>query len=125
MPPVSAGARETQPKESPCGSGAPASRSGADGGGIVAYASIFDREPDSYGDVVARGAFADTLEVWWESGRPIPLLFGHNMDDPDARKLVLEGRVTTRMSTFWLAPRKPDAVAHSPAVKRARLRHRW
>ena len=85
MPPVSAGARETQPKEGPWGTGAPASRAGADGGGIVADSSIFDREPDSYGDVVARGAFADTLEVWRESGRPIPLLFGHNMDDPDYR----------------------------------------
>ena len=53
------------------------------GGGITAYASTFDREPDSYGDVVAKGAFADTLRAWADSGRPIPLLFAHNMDDPD------------------------------------------
>ena len=51
------------------------------GGGITAYASTFDREPDSYGDVVAKGAFADTLRVWRDSGRPIPLLFAHNMDE--------------------------------------------
>lgn len=33
-------------------------------GGVVAYAATFDRESDSYGDVVAKGAFADTLRAW-------------------------------------------------------------
>ena len=47
------------------------------------YASTFDREPDSYGDVVAKGAFADTLKAHKDAGRRIPLLFGHVMDDPD------------------------------------------
>lgn len=47
------------------------------------YASTFDREPDSYGDVVAKGAFADTLKAHEDGGRRIPLLFGHVMDDPD------------------------------------------
>lgn len=53
------------------------------GGGFVGYAATFDREPDSYGDVIAKGAFADTLAAWEASGRPVPLLYGHNMDDPD------------------------------------------
>lgn len=52
-------------------------------GGFTGYAATFDREPDSYGDVIAKGAFAETLEAWKESGRPVPLLYGHNMDDPD------------------------------------------
>jgi HK97 family phage prohead protease len=47
------------------------------------YASTFDREPDSYGDVIAPGAFADTLKAFEDQGRRIPLLFGHVMDDPD------------------------------------------
>ena len=52
--------------------------------GIVeGYASPFDREPDSYGDVVAPGAFADTLARWAESGKPIPLLYGHSTEDPE------------------------------------------
>ena len=34
------------------------------GGYVTGYASTFDREPDCYGDVVAPGAFADTLERW-------------------------------------------------------------
>ena len=55
---------------------------GTAGGEIIAYASTFDRVPDSYGDVVARGAFTRTLQDWKASGNPIPLLFGHRTDDP-------------------------------------------
>ena len=62
--------------------------------GIVeGYASTFDREPDSYGDVIAKGAFARTLDEWrakGEGGLAIPLLYGHNTDDP----LHNIGRVT-------------------------------
>lgn len=53
-----------------------------DGGEIVAYAATFDRVPDSYGDIIAPGAFAKSLEEWGASGHPIPLLFGHRTDDP-------------------------------------------
>lgn len=49
---------------------------------IDAYASTFHREPDAYGDVIAKGAFSKTLQKWRDSGNPIPLLFGHNMEDP-------------------------------------------
>lgn len=54
----------------------------ADGGGVTGYAATFDREPDCYGDVIAPGAFADSLERWKEVGKPIPLLYGHNTQDP-------------------------------------------
>ncbi|NNO09620.1 HK97 family phage prohead protease [Corynebacterium sp. zg910] len=50
-------------------------------GRIEAYASVFDTV-DSYGDVVRRGAFADTLKEWSDSGKTIPLLYGHNFSDP-------------------------------------------
>ena len=53
-----------------------------DGGSITGYASTFDREPDSYGDVVAKGAFAKSLARWAEKGARIPFLFGHRTDDP-------------------------------------------
>lgn len=46
-----------------------------------AYASVFGNI-DSYGDVVAKGAFANTLQQWAESGNVIPALYGHNMGDP-------------------------------------------
>jgi len=54
-----------------------------DGGSVKGYASTFDREPDSYGDVVAKGAFEESLRHWESIGKPIPLLYGHNTDDPE------------------------------------------
>lgn len=54
-------------------------------GVVEGYASTFDRTPDSYGDVIARGAFARTLDEWRAkegAGLSIPLLYGHNTDDP-------------------------------------------
>lgn len=49
---------------------------------IIAYAATFHEEPDSYGDIIAPGAFTETLQKWEESNANIPLLFGHRMDDP-------------------------------------------
>lgn len=56
-----------------------------DGGTVEGYISTFDREPDSYGDVVAPGAFAATVADWAEKnarGLYLPLLYGHNTQDP-------------------------------------------
>lgn len=51
-------------------------------GEFVGYASVFGNK-DSYGDVVQKGAFANTLAEWERKGIPIPLLWGHNTADPD------------------------------------------
>jgi len=56
-----------------------------DGGIVKGYASTFDRDPDAYGDVVERGAFAKSLERWKAlntEGKFIPLLWGHDTEDP-------------------------------------------
>lgn len=56
-----------------------------DGGIVKGYAATFVREPDSYGDVIAPGAFAKSLERWealYAEGKRIPLLYGHQMGDP-------------------------------------------
>lgn len=53
-----------------------------DGGTITGYAATWDREPDSYGDVVAKGAFEETLKAWGERDAHIPFLFWHRYDDP-------------------------------------------
>ena len=56
-----------------------------DGGIVKGYASTFDRDPDSYGDVVAPGAFAKSLDRWNQlnqEGKYIPLLWGHDTEDP-------------------------------------------
>jgi HK97 family phage prohead protease len=52
-------------------------------GEFIVYPSTFTKTPDSYGDIVAPGAFLDDLEAWKESGNVIPGLYGHRMDDPD------------------------------------------
>ena len=52
-------------------------------GEFLAYPSTFTRTPDSYGDVVAKGAFADTIDEWKQSGKTMPVMYGHRMDDPD------------------------------------------
>ena len=57
-------------------------KAGESAGEFVGYASTWTRTPDSYGDVVARGAFAATLADWEARGLPIPVLWGHRMDDP-------------------------------------------
>lgn len=56
-----------------------------DGGIVKGYASTFDRDPDAYGDVVAPGAFAKSLDRWQQlnqEGKYIPLLWGHDTEDP-------------------------------------------
>lgn len=52
-------------------------------GEFIAYPSTFTRHPDCYGDVVAPGAFLDSITRWKESGNTMPVLYGHRMDDPD------------------------------------------
>ena len=39
-------------------------------GGFVGYAATFDRKPDTYGDAIAKGAFAGTIRAWANSSRP-------------------------------------------------------
>ena len=56
---------------------------GLEEGQFLVYPSTFTREPDSYGDVVAKGAFLDDIKAWAESGNVLPGLFGHRFDDPD------------------------------------------
>ena len=55
---------------------------GLEDGQFSAYASVFGNK-DSYGDVIVPGAFAETLSAWEGSGQFIPVLFGHQMSDPD------------------------------------------
>lgn len=52
-------------------------------GEFLVYPSTFTREPDAYGDVVAKGAFLDDIAAWKNSGNVLPGLYGHRMDDPD------------------------------------------
>ena len=53
----------------------------ADNGTITGYASTWTREPDSYGDIVAKGAFAESIENIKAAGKVLPLLYNHDNEE--------------------------------------------
>ena len=55
-------------------------KSAEDSGTISGYFSTYDREPDSYGDIIAPGAFTETIKKREESGHPFPLCWNHDLD---------------------------------------------
>lgn len=55
-------------------------KSDGDSGTINGYFSTYDRIPDSYGDVIAPGAFTETIKKREKSGHPFPLCWNHDLD---------------------------------------------
>lgn len=53
----------------------------APNGTITGYAATWIREPDSWGDVVAKGAFAESIAAIEAEGRVLPLLWNHEAGD--------------------------------------------
>lgn len=51
-----------------------------DNGEVEGYASTWTKDPDSYGDIVIRGAFKETLEKRVKTGHPFPLCYGHDLN---------------------------------------------
>lgn len=51
---------------------------GLEEGEFIVYPSTFTREPDSYGDVVAKGAFLDSIKAWKTSGDVMPGMYLHD-----------------------------------------------
>lgn len=49
-------------------------------GEVEGYASTWTTQPDSYGDIVVKGAFTETLKKREETGHPFPLCFNHDLD---------------------------------------------
>lgn len=49
-------------------------------GTISGYFSTYDRIPDSYGDVIEKGAFTDTIKAREASGHPFPLCWNHDLN---------------------------------------------
>jgi HK97 family phage prohead protease len=54
----------------------------AEAGTIEGYASVFGGSPDSYGDVIAPGAFAESLAKHRREGTFPIMLWGHNSSEP-------------------------------------------
>jgi HK97 family phage prohead protease len=77
-------------------------------GTISGYFSTYDRIPDCYGDVIAPGAFTETIKKRKESGHPFPLCWNHNLDmiigmvDPDDIKDTEKGPLMT--ASFFNTP---------------------
>lgn len=53
----------------------------ADDGSFNGYGSVWD-VVDSYGEIVARGAFTDSLAEITKKGRPVPILWQHRSGEP-------------------------------------------
>ncbi|KQT08519.1 peptidase U35 [Methylobacterium sp. Leaf399] len=73
-----------------------------DGGEFEGYGSTFGGEPDAYGDVIAPGAYADTLAVHKSRGTMPKLFWQHDPSQPigkwvdaseDDRGLLLRGKL--------------------------------
>ena len=47
-------------------------------GKVAGFFSTYDKEPDSYGDIIEPGAFTETIEKRKATGHPFPLCFNHD-----------------------------------------------
>lgn len=83
-------------------------KSADDTGTITGYFSTYDRIPDSYGDVIAKGAFTETIRKRKESGHPFPLCWNHDLNqiigsvDPDNIEDTEKGPLMT--ASFFNTP---------------------
>ena len=50
----------------------------AENGQITGYAATWIREPDSYGDIIAKGAFEECIQALKDEGKVIPFLWNHD-----------------------------------------------
>lgn len=66
-----------------------AAAKGDEPGTITGYASVFD-VIDSYGDIIAPGAFTRTIAAWKAKGRPVPVLWQHDTYKPIGATLEID-----------------------------------
>ena len=76
----------------------------ADDGTFIGYGSTFGGEPDAYGEVIAKGAFGETLKQHKKAGTAPKLLWQHWPDEPigvyeevkeDDKGLFVRGKLDT------------------------------
>jgi len=71
---------------------------------VSGYGSTFGGEPDSYGDIIAEGAYTETLKAWNSGKRgPLQIFWNHNPDQvigkwvglaEDRKGLLVTGELT-------------------------------
>lgn len=54
----------------------------SDDGTFTGYGSVFGGDPDSYGELVAKGAFTESLAELAAKGRVVPVLWQHRSSEP-------------------------------------------
>lgn len=73
-----------------------------DDGTFTGYGSVFGGKADSYGDIIANGAFQKTLSEGGRNGTGVAMLWQHNSDQPigvytdiheDSKGLSLSGKI--------------------------------
>lgn len=82
-------------------------------GEFIVYPSTFTKEPDSYGDVIAKGAFLDSIEQWKESGDVMPGMYLH-----DPNQIVAEAIEMGEDDHGWWVKGRFDEDDHSQKVYR-------
>lgn len=91
---------------------------------FTGYASTFEGPPDSYGDVVAPGAFAKSIQFHREQNTVPAMLWAHDMQEPigrwielaeDAKGLRVTGKFTlgTKRGSEAYELAKDNAIAMS------------
>jgi HK97 family phage prohead protease len=93
-----------------------------DDGTFSGYASVFGNV-DSYGEIVAPGAFADSLKLIAASGDPLPVLWQHNADQPIGGSDVLaEDDHGLKTDGFLIVDAVPLAAQAHALLKRRVVR---
>lgn len=78
---------------------------------VAGYASTWGGEPDSYGDIVARGAFVDSL-----AKRKTRLLWQHDMGEPIGKQISLEEDDKGLFGRWSIVPTDVGTKAHQLLV---------
>jgi len=89
-----------------------------DTGVFSGYASVFGNE-DTYGEIVAPGAFAESIAKIMASGDPLPVLWQHNSSQPvGGSDMLAEDTRGLKTDGFLLIDEIPQAKAAHTLMKR-------
>jgi len=89
-----------------------------DTGEFEGYASVFGNV-DSYGDVVAAGAFKESIAQWRKSGDPLPVLWQHRSSEPiGGSDFLEEDDHGLKTRGFLLVDEIPQAKSAHTLMKR-------
>lgn len=88
---------------------------------IRGYASVFNNV-DSYGDIVERGAFAETIDLFNRGEKTIPVLLNHSARDFTGLTYKIEEQEKGLFCDLGIAPELTVAAEMIKGVKRGILR---